>query len=204
MRDQINSLETKFKLDNPSVPKVKLTIVYQDNTYGAGLKDAVTKVLTLNGLPVGDPQNMGFFKPISYDATTLDPTAPAGQVTTDKPHLIVLVGTAEIITKLLVPVEANWPASGTPRPLYLLADGARKQEALDATKGNDALRVRIRGTVPGTSNALFSTFNVRYQGKYSATASIFGMAGAYDSVYLLVYGMASIGAKPITGAALAT
>ena len=204
LRDQINALETKFKVDNPAVTKVKLTIVYQNNTYGSGLLDAMTKTLLLNGKPFGDPSNVGFATPITYDATTLDPTAAAGQVTTDKPHLIVLVGTSEIITKFLVPVEANWPASGTPRPLYLLADAARKQEALDAAKASDPLRVRIRGTVPGTSNALFSAFNVRYQGKYSATASTFGMAGAYDSVYLLLYGMASIGAQPITGASLAT
>lgn len=204
LRDQINALEIKFKADNPSVTAVKLSIVYQNNAYGSGLLDAMTKTLNLNGMPVGAAGNAGLFKPISYDATTLDPTAAAGQVSTDKPHLIVLVGTSEIITKLLVPVETNWPASGTPRPLYLLADAARKQDALDAAKASEPLRLRIRGTVPGTSNPLFSAFNVRYQGKYTATASVFGMAGAYDSVYLLLYGMASIGAKPITGAALAT
>jgi len=204
LRDQISALEAKFKVDNPSVTKVKLTIVYQNNTYGTGLLDAMTKGLTLNTLPVGDPGNSGYFKNSSYDATTLDPTTVAGQVATDKPNVIVLVGTSEIITKLLVPVEASWPASGTPRPLYLLADAARKQEALDATKGNDPLRLRIRGTVPGTSNPLFAALNVRYQGRYSATAAVFGMAGAYDSVYLLLYGMAAIGAQPITGASLAT
>ncbi len=201
IKDQINAMETKFKADNPTVTKIKLTVVYQNNTYGQGLLAAMTNGLNLNGFPVADASNTGLFKPISYDATTLDPSAAAGTVITDKPHLMVLVGTAEVITKFLTPVEAGWPGA-TPRPLYLLTDAARKVDATDAVKGNDPLRLRIRGTVPGTTNALFNGFKLRYSGKFGGDTSVFGMAGAYDSVYLLAYALTSLGTAPITGKAI--
>ncbi len=201
LRDQVSALETKFKADN-AVKAVKLDVVYQNNAYGTGLLDAVSKGLTINGLPLTDPGNAGFFNPYSYDATALDPSAAAGNVLTDTPSIIVLFGTSEIITKLLTPVEQNWPAQ-TPRPLYLIADAGRKQELLDAVNGNDALRARVRGTVPGTSNPLFSAFSLRYQGQFGSTAAVFGMAGAYDSVYLLAYAITSLGTAPVTGAAIA-
>ncbi len=202
IKDQIAAMEAKFKVDNPSVTKVKVEVVYQNNTYGQGLLTAMSNGLSINGAPVTDTANAGLFKGIAYDATTLDPSAAAGQVIADKPHLLVLVGTAEVITKFLTPVEAQWPGA-TPRPLYLLSDGARKTEALDAMKGNDALRLRVRGTVPGTANALFNGFKLRYSGKYGGDTSVFGMAGAYDSVYLLAYAIASLGATPVTGKAIA-
>jgi branched-chain amino acid transport system substrate-binding protein len=202
IKDQIAAMEVKFKADNPSVTKVKVEVVYQNNTYGQGLLTAMSNGLTINGALVTDTANAGLFKGIAYDATTLDPAAAVAQVITDKPNLLVLVGTAEVITKFLTPVEASWPGA-TPRPLYLLSDAARKTDALDAVKGNDPLRLRVRGTVPGTANALFNSFKLRYAGKFGGDTSVFGMAGAYDSVYLLAYAIVSLGASPVTGKAIA-
>ncbi len=203
MQDQVGAIEAQFKIDNPSIPKLKLAIVYQNNTYGTGLFGAMTSGLMLNGALVSDSSNNGFFTPLQYDATALDPSAAAAQVGTDKDNLVVGIGTTEIITKFLTPVETNWPGA-TPRPLYLFSDAGEKPELLTAVTGNAALRQRIRGTVPGTTNPLFGAFNIQYQGKYAASANVFGMAGAYDSLYLIAYGIVSIGSSPITGAALAS
>ncbi|CAN5677181.1 hypothetical protein BH09MYX1_BH09MYX1_35680 [soil metagenome] len=202
LRDQLNAMETKFKVDNPAITKIKVSVVYQNNTYGQGLLDAMTKGLLLNGSPVADLAKAGILKHVSYDATTLDPSAAAGQVLSDKPHLIVLMGTAEVITKFLTPVETGWPG-GTPRPLYLLSDAARKTELLDASKGNDPLRIRVRGTVPGTTNPLFNSFKLRYAGKFGSDTSTFGLAGSFDSVYLLAYAITSLGTAPVTGKSIA-
>jgi branched-chain amino acid transport system substrate-binding protein len=73
-----------------------------------------------------------------------------------------------------------------------------------AVTGNDALRQRIRGTVPGTNSALFNAFRTRYSSKFPGIfPDVFGMAGAYDSTYLVALAIASIGNGPITGAAIA-
>ncbi len=198
MQDQVGAIETLFKAQNPTITKLKLAVAYQNNTYGTGLFGAVTTGLTLNGALLTDPSNTGYFTPLQYDATALDPSAAAAQVVTDKDNLVVGIGTTEIITKFLTPVESTWPAS-TARPLYLFSDAGEKPELLTAVTGNDPLRLRVRGTVPGTANPLFSAFSIQYLGKYQANATVFGMAGAYDSLYLLAYDIVSLGSQPITG-----
>jgi branched-chain amino acid transport system substrate-binding protein len=202
MQDQVGAIETLFKQQNPTVTKLKLAVAYQNNTYGTGLFTAVTTGLSLNGAVLTDPSNAGYFTPLQYDATALDPSAQAAQVVTDEDNLVTGIGTTEIITKFLTPIESSWSAS-TPRPLYLFSDAGEKPELLTAVTGNDALRQRVRGTVPGTSNTLFNTFNIQYLGKYGSNATVFGMAGAYDSLYLLAYGIVSLGSQAITGDNLA-
>ena len=177
---------------------MSLAVAYQNNAYGTGLFGALTGTLTLNGALVTDASNNGFFSPYSYDATALDPSAAVAGILAAKNNLIVGIGTTEIITQFLTPIETNWP-SATPRALYLFSDAGEKPELITAVTGNDALRQRVRGTVPGTNNALFGAFNIQYQGKYGAIANVFGMAGAYDSLYLVAYAMVAIGNNPING-----
>ena len=203
MQDQVGAIETLFKAQNPTFTKLKLAVAYQNNAYGTGLFGALTTNLKLNGALLTDTSNNGFFSPQQYDATALDPSNAAAQVVADKDNLIVGIGTTEIITKFLTPIETTWQASA-PRPQYLFSDGGEKPELLTAVTGNDALRQRVRGTVPGTSNTLFNAFNIQYLGKYGSNATVFGMAGAYDSLYLLAYGMVSLGSQAITGANLAS
>jgi branched-chain amino acid transport system substrate-binding protein len=197
MQDQVGAIETLYKTQN-NVTKVSLAIAYQNNAYGTGLFGALTTGLSLNGAAVTDNTNDGFFDPVSYDATALDPSTAAAAVVTDKNNLVVGIGTTEIITKYLTPIETNWP-SATPRPLYLFSDAGEKPELLTEVTGNTALRQRVRGTVPGTNNPLFGAFNIQYQGKYGALANVFGMAGAYDSLYLVAYAIVAIGNNPING-----
>ena len=198
LEDQVGAIETLFKAQNPTITKVKLSVTYQNNAYGTGLFGAMTTGLMLNNAPLTDVSNNGFFTPHQYDATALDPSTAAGQVVSDKDNLVTGIGTTEIITKFLTPIETTWQAS-QPRPQYLFSDGGEKPELLTAVTGNDALRQRVRGTVPGTSNTLFNAFNIQYLGKYQSNATVFGMAGAYDSLYLLAYDIVSLGSQPITG-----
>ena len=65
------------------------------------------------------------------------------------------------------------------------------------------MRSHVRGTVPGTNNALFQAFSLKYQGKYGSPANVFGMAGSYDSIYLLAYSIATLGAKTVDGTGMA-
>ena len=200
----INDLEAAYKAKY-AVAKVKLALVYKDDSYGQGLYNTITKTLKINGVPVGDPTNAGFFKPVQYPGNAADQAATVAALTAFAPNVVAFFGTNEAVSQILSPLEAAWPTGGTPppRPFYTLSDGGEVQEVLDACKGNDALRTRIRGTVPGTRNPLFQQFSLRYQGKYGKPADVFGMAGSYDSVYLLAYAIASLGGKPIDGTSIA-
>lgn len=203
MQDQVVAMGTAFQTANPSFTTLKLAVAYQDNTYGTGLEGALVGGLTLNGLPLTDPGNAGNFTPLQYSATSLDPSTAAATVISDHDNLVVGIGTTEIITKFFTPIESGWTGA-TPRPLYLFSDAGERTELLTAVTGNASLAARVRGTVPGTSNTLFGAFSIQYQGKYGAGATAFGMAGAYDSMYLLAYDMVSLGAQPITGANLSS
>jgi len=204
----VPEMEAKYRVDNaiPMATAINLAVVYKDDAYGAGLFNAVAPTLSINGKPVTDATNTIHFKGVKYAATATDPDYQAivtDLASTFHPNLVVLFGTAEVITKVLSPLEAAWPAMGFKRPAYLLSDGGRKPELTAACMGNDPLRVRLRGTVPGTNSANFGRFKLNYTSKYmGAYPDVFGMAGAYDSVYLLALTISSLGQAPITGAAI--
>ncbi|HEX7600701.1 MAG TPA: ABC transporter substrate-binding protein, partial [Polyangiaceae bacterium] len=193
----ISDLEVAYKAKY-GVAKVKLALVYKDDSYGQGLYNTITKTLKINGLPVGDTGNAGSFLPRQYPGNAADQAASVAALTSFAPNIVAFFGTNEAVSQILSPLEKAWPTGGTPppRPYYTLSDGGEVQETLDACKGNDPLRTRIRGTVPGTRNPLFQQFSLRYQGKYNAPADVFGMAGSYDSIYLLAYAIASLAGKP--------
>lgn len=200
----INDLEAAYRAKY-GLAKIKLALVYKDDSYGQGLFNTITKTLKLNGLPVADVANGIYFKPQQYAGSATDQAAVVAALTTFAPNVVAFFGTNEAVSQILSPLEAAWPTGGTapPRPYYTLSDGGEVQELLDACKGNDGLRARLRGTVPGTRNALFQQFGLRYVGKYGSPANVFGMAGSYDSIYLLAYAMASLNGKPIDGTSIA-
>ncbi|MFO0676049.1 MAG: hypothetical protein U0169_05915 [Polyangiaceae bacterium] len=209
LKDQIAALESKVRSDNTSVAKVKVLVAYRNDAYGAGLYNALSDV-TLNGKPLADPDNAGSIKLTQFDAA--GDLAPTVIDTSDvfRPHVIVLLGLAEVVTKLVGPIEARWPQAPTgdagnpyPRPYYLLSDGGRVQALLDLANGNDGLRTRIRGTVPSSDTALGTAFSLRYQSRFDSSPAYFGMAGSYDALYLVAYGIVASGQKSLTGTVLA-
>lgn len=206
----VPEMETKYRADNaiPVQTAIKLAVVYKDDPYGSGLFNAVAPALVLNGKPITDAMNAANYKGVKYatTATAMDYQAIVSDLAaTFHPNLVLLFGTAEVVTQILQPLETSWPPMGFKRPAYLISDGGRKPELLTAVTGNDPLRLRIRGTVPGTNNALFQGFKLNYQSKHmGAYPDVFGMAGAYDSVYLLALTIASLGQAPIAGPAIET
>ncbi|CAN5677291.1 hypothetical protein BH09MYX1_BH09MYX1_35690 [soil metagenome] len=202
----LNEIEDAYKTRNglPSTTKIKLAIGYKDDSYGQGLYNTITKTLKLNGFPIADASNATLFKPLQYPGAAADQAKLVSDIVAFVPNVVALFGTNETITDVLLKIEASWPTTGNPpRPLYLFADGGEVPELITACKGNDALRTRIRGTVPGAKSSLFNQFAIRYSGKYSQSPDVFGAAGSYDSVYLIAYSIITLGTKPIDGTSVA-
>jgi len=201
----IAEVEAAYRVANmlPMTTKTKLYIAYKSDAYGSGLFNLVSMTAMINGLSVNDAMNMGNFKALSFMPNATDLTPVVNDILAFKPHLIVMFGTTEVITLAMSPVEKMWPAM-TPRPAYILSDGGHKPELLTLVTGNDPLRLRIRGTIPGTSSAIFGGFRNRYTSKFTgAFPDVFGMAGAYDSAYLVALTMTALAAAPITGGGMA-
>ena len=188
------------------ISTIKLAVLYKNDSYGSGLFTAVTGSLQINGAPVGDASNSANFKPVQYAQDGSDLASAAAQIVAFQPNIIAMFGTNEVVSSGLDAIETSWPGgtSPPPRPYYLLSDGGEVQELLDEISTHATVRTRVRGTVPGTNNALFQSFSLKYQGKYGSPANVFGMAGSYDSIYLLAYSLASLGTNAVDGTGVAT
>src|SRR5206468_1481011 len=80
--------------------------------------------LDVNGKPISDAVNLGQNVKVSpYDPTLPDQSAIVTDYVKFQPDIVVLAGTAEAITKVMVPLEAKLPkgdAGAGSRPFYVL------------------------------------------------------------------------------------
>ena len=199
----------------PANTPVKVAIINNSDSYGAGLANTVASdlptPLIVNGKPLTDPANASNYSHKQYDEeNTAGQLAIANEMATKyHPQIVMLFGFSEAIS-ILTTIEKNWTLDDTkfPRPRYVLPDGLLVGELSAAVGTNEKLRKRITGTIPGTINPQFTAFVGDYNFKWGAKANAFpattfGAAGGYDSVFLLAYATATLDGKPETGDNLA-
>jgi len=188
---------------------IKVAIAHKGDAYGKGLTDTLEQKLTFNGKPA--LQNAGSYMRRDYgdpDAGTARYETVIADILAFKPHILLLFGTNESVSDMFGPIEARWTGEGPAvsyQPRYLFSDGGLLQELSDLVGTNNDLRLRVRGTVPGTGNSLYNAFLGWYQGAVTDGTSpdAFGTAGAYDATYLIAYSIVSLGGQPLTGSSIA-
>lgn len=194
MIKQINDLETALK-EQRGTASVKLSIIYRDDALGVGTRNSLNR-LALNGAALAHPSNAGSASGnvhiVPYDYKQADQNAIIEKETAFAPDIVVLAGTSESITKVLVPLEQNWKSNF--RPYYFVIDPSKGPELIAAVKDNDELRRRIRGT--GTtpakeSLAVMNAFNLDYGVKFGEPPTASGAGTSYDSVYSVAYALAA-------------
>ena len=208
MVSQIGVLEAQLK-DERSLSQVKLGIVFRNDALGVGTRTSLNELM-LNGKSLTDPLNLGNHVEIDgYNAADADQQAIVTKYLTFAPDIIVLAGTAEAITKVMVPLEAQWV--GDLRPQYVLIDSTKVPELLTAVTNNDDLRGRIRGTgiTPGptgkdTPAEAYNGFKIDYDVRYAgSTSTISGMGPAHDAAYAIGLALAATKDQPVSGASVA-
>ncbi|GAC1366539.1 MAG: hypothetical protein NVSMB47_17850 [Polyangiales bacterium] len=185
--------------------QLRLAVVHKGDAYGQGLANALFDIVKFNAKGASD--NGANYKAIDYG----DPAAPDADarykaavdgLLAFQPHVLIVIGTAESVTKVFTPFEAGW-TEPTFRPRYVLADGAEIPEVIAAIGTNADLRHRVLGTVPGTTAPLYQKFVSHYLSTITdGTQPDQYTAAAYDAAYLLAYASVVVGDQPITGAAL--
>jgi len=208
MISQINALESALK-DQRDVSTIKLGVVFRNDALGIGTRTSLND-LVLNGKPLSDSLNLGNNVQIDpYNGSDTNETAIVTKYVTFAPDIIVLAGTAEAITKVMVPLEAAWTAPN--RPSYVLIDSTKVPELLTAVTNNDDLRSRVRGTgitpgptaknTPGeTFNGFVIDYGVRFPG---STATISGMGPSHDAAYAIGLALAATTDEPVSGKSVA-
>jgi branched-chain amino acid transport system substrate-binding protein len=204
--DKIQADAMRGVLEGLGGAAAKVAFVHKSDAYGKGLSEALLQGLTLGGAP---PTAENFVD-VEYDATKPPEqlTDAVERLVTFAPTVVVLMGTAEAITGVLAPYEARLGAGAT-LPEYLISDGGRRDDivkAVAASADPEGLRKRVRGTSPGVPTVLAQNFfNIIYKAQFPEgnPQLIFGMAGAYDAVFLLAYAAVAAGDKPLTGPVMA-
>jgi branched-chain amino acid transport system substrate-binding protein len=186
--------------------QIRVATASKGDAYGQGLFDALSPILEFNGQSASDNGNN--FLPVSYpdpSTMTVDFAPTVNQIVEFVPHIVLALGTTEGIVDIMGGIETAWPTAGDPppRPYYLFPDGGRLDELLAATDGNEALRMRVKGTVPGRKGDNYSAFSLRFRGAFNNVVPGTFAENAYDAGYLLSYALVSLGESPVSGAAIA-
>lgn len=206
MLRQINDLEASIKTMR-STSSVKLSIIYRNDALGIGTRTSLDQLI-LNGKSLSDVSNAGSASGnvhiVPYDYKQPDQNAIVAAEAAFAPDIIVLAGTAESITKVMTPLEEQWISSE--RPYYFIIDPSKGPELLSAVTGNDALRVRVRGT--GTtpakeSVAVANAFKLDYLARYGSAPTASGAGTSYDAAYAIAYALAATKDVAPSGASIA-
>jgi ABC-type branched-subunit amino acid transport system substrate-binding protein len=208
MISQLNTLESELKSER-NLEAVKLGIIFRSDALGVGTRTSLND-LVVNGKGLTDPVNLGNHVQIDgYSATDVDLQALVTKYVTFAPDIIVLAGTAEAVTKVMVPLETQWTAPN--RPSYVVIDSTKVPELLTAVTGNDDLRFRVRGTgiTPGpagkdTPAEAYNGFKIDYDVRYKgSTSTISGMGPAHDAAYAIGLALAATKDQPVSGTSVA-
>jgi ABC-type branched-subunit amino acid transport system substrate-binding protein len=205
MIDQLNSLEASIKAQR-QLSTVKLGIVFRNDALGSGTRTALND-LTFNGKSLVDAVNFGNNVQIDpYAPTSTEQGALVQKYVEFAPEIIVIAGTAEVVTQFVIPLEAAWTAQH--RPVYVGIDSVKVPELVAAADADDDFRARVRGTgiVPEPeSKAIFDAFTVDYKIRYPGEpSSISGMGASYDAVFAIAFGMAASADEAISGPSISS
>ena len=199
----------------PPRTQVKVVILHKGDSYGRNLANFVQERLLVNGkLAINNSTDA---LKLDYGDTSqagVEPDADIIQQAIDfRADVYILIGTNELGTAtdpdaspgVMQQIEEGWSdPTANSEPYYLFADGGLIAEVENAATTTGA-RLRVRGTVPGTKGEMTSPVGL-YSGRYDqmfpgdeGAPTVFGGAGAYDTIYLLAYSVAAANGAPMTG-----
>ena len=202
---QLAELESELRAQRQTTA-LRLGVLFRNDALGNGTRTALNSLIW-NGKPLVDAIAAGEARIDAYDYKLADQSVLVDAYAAFAPDVIVIAGTAEGITKLMVPLEARWTAAPGVRPSYVVIDSAKTPDMLAAVSGNDDLRRRVRGTgiIPSPeSDPVYDAFKVDYELRYPGNPStISGMGPSYDATYAVAYALAATNAQPVSGASIA-
>lgn len=197
---------------------IKVAVLAKGDSYGKGLADLLQTTLRFNGTDVAG-NGIARFARYDFPDLAANPSADlsgiiGAMVGNFMPNFVLLVGTAEIISKGMVSIEGQWPtgASSPARPYYLVSEGAKLAELISAVAQStdrhpdQKLTSRVRVFGPRYNQTLYSLLQNRYSAAYNEPMpDIYGVTGSYDAFYLIAYALlASQNPSVPTGASIAS
>ncbi|HEU4408541.1 MAG TPA: hypothetical protein VFS43_24980 [Polyangiaceae bacterium] len=191
--------------------QLRVAVVHRGDAAGVGIAGSVIPKLAFNGGKSAS-ENGENFREIDYGdpldkVNNPDPEVKYAEAAASllefEPHVAIAVGTtSEVVTKIFTPLETQW-AQTAYRPRYLLANNTlQSQDTLNFMGTNAELRARVLGHVAGAAGGAIEQLRIRFDSTFDNAFT--GLVPfAYDSVYLLAFGIVANGENPLTGPNLA-
>ncbi len=188
-----------------AVAPVRVALIRSKNGGAGALSAELRRTLVFNG--VSATANRETYLEIAYDDPLEHAAAPDWQTARRDllqfaPHIVLFQGDDTLVTNVIAPLEASWPAHA-PRPIY--ATMHNLAPAVFSLIGKDPSRRRrffgITSVSTIDTNAKFVThYNETFAEKITRTVA---PNTSYDAFYLLAYGVHALGDRPPTGPNLA-
>ena len=199
---------TETALTKPPVSLTEpLRVAYtvRDDSYGKGISEAfLRKVLDLG---IKNSTQVQQFRAVSYKPGEADTDEAvtdgvAATIAAFRPHIVFGFSTNEFATKILPKIEARLSGESS-KPRYLIPEGVRVTELVDAVDASSDLAQRILGTAPGARQSTeFARFSNTFFGQFKESPGNLAEF-AYDAAYLFAYAAGNSRKRSPTGNDLA-
>jgi ABC-type branched-subunit amino acid transport system substrate-binding protein len=203
--DALVALAEKVVLPNVTADasaSAHVALVHATDVESIELDAKISGTLHLNGALATDPSNAPYFVHVDYgDPDSLADTDASGAFSAavdavvtapTPPDVVLLVGSTQAVSNVLAALEGRWPLGVSP-PRYIVSSGLQTSELLTLAAAKDSLRRRILGTAPGGNGANVDAFYGRFARAFldGTVAQEFGVAQAYDALYVLAFAEAA-------------
>jgi len=220
---ELTSLDLEKRLRDLGIAQpdepIRVALLVEGNLFGVTMGNLVQQTLRFNGKSVPDNATAGTFQFANYgdqfdpvNNPTPDAKTSAVIATTlqFKPHVVIHGAALIAITKVLVPLELNWPA-GVPKPIHIGMNASWQNVLLTNFIGDNAnLRKRVfvaRAKAPPPDSASVAQWSIRFKTAFPEfqTVETFNPLVYFwvDSTYLSMFAAAAVGSAPLTSVNLA-
>jgi len=203
------------------VEPLRVLVLAEGNVPGVNLQRRVQDILKFNGdktaiqNSMDTPPNYAVANFGDFNDPTNNPnpsrriTQALQQVYGFKPHIIIHSSNILTVPRVFASLEALWPASSGPKPIHVSLQSswiAKPLFDVIATDPTLKQRVFVASTKADAGSARIGTFFLNFKQKFPEFTNSSNnplIPNIYDSAYLMIYALAAVGNKPITGESIA-
>jgi hypothetical protein len=163
--------------------------------------------LSFNGKTVSDNRTDGNYLAVAISSDPeSDISAQLEAILTLQPNVIVSAADQQFVQRIMTQIELQWPASGPPKPFYLLSPfNYGDPGLLNMLQTNSSLQARVAGVngAAAADPAVYDRYKGRYQTAFqNSTANDWVYENFYDAAYYMIYAAAGAGQNLDNGESL--
>ncbi len=153
--------------------------------------------LSFNAKTVADNRRDGTYLAVGISSNSeVDISTELDAILALLPNVIISAADQQFVRRIMPTIESEWPASGPPKPFYLLSPFNYNDPALQAMlQSNSSLQSRLAGVngAAAVDTDVYDDYVGRYERVYNSGSTDLGYENFYDAAYYLLYAAAAAG-----------